>query len=120
MAREAGIEFSPAQFSGVLEAEIDEFSLKAFEALVRADEREEGQKWFDAVEWLTGCSECGMDSGCDCDSGTWNPPAAQREWVGLTDKEAMQICVDCGCLSEDWLVLLDAIEAKLKEKNSDL
>jgi hypothetical protein len=40
MAREAGIEFSPAQFSGVLEAEIDEFSLKDFEALVRADERE--------------------------------------------------------------------------------
>jgi len=40
MAREAGIKFSPAQFSGVLEAEIDEFSLKDFEALVRADERE--------------------------------------------------------------------------------
>ena len=41
MAREAGIEVSPAQFSGVLEAEIDEFSLKAFEDIVRADEREE-------------------------------------------------------------------------------
>jgi hypothetical protein len=27
-------------------------------------------------EWLTGCPECGMDSGCDCDSGAWNPPAA--------------------------------------------
>ena len=40
MAREAGMKFSAAQFSGVLEAEIDEFSLKAFEALVRADERE--------------------------------------------------------------------------------
>ena len=39
-AREAGIEFSPAQFSGVLEAEIDEFSLKVFEDIVRADERE--------------------------------------------------------------------------------
>ena len=39
MAREAGMKFSAAQFSGVLEAEIDEFSLKAFEALVRADER---------------------------------------------------------------------------------
>ena len=44
------------------------------------------------------------------------PP--QRTWVGLTDKEAMQICVDCGCMSEDWLTLLDAIEAKLKEKNT--
>jgi len=43
---------------------------------------------------------------------------AQRTWVGLTDEEAMQICVDCGCMSEDWLMLLDAIEAKLKEKNT--
>lgn len=25
-------------------------------------------------EWLTGCPECGMDSGCDCESGTHNPP----------------------------------------------
>jgi hypothetical protein len=43
MAREAGMKFSAAQFSGVLEAEIDEFSLKAFEALVRADEREKAK-----------------------------------------------------------------------------
>jgi uncharacterized protein YajQ (UPF0234 family) len=43
---------------------------------------------------------------------------AARPWVKLTDEEAMQICVDCGCMSEDWLVLLDAIEAKLKEKNT--
>jgi predicted RNA binding protein with dsRBD fold (UPF0201 family) len=42
----------------------------------------------------------------------------RRTWVGLTDMEAMQICEDCGCLSEDWLVLLEAIEAKLKEKNT--
>ena len=42
----------------------------------------------------------------------------QRTWIGLTDEEAFQICVDCGCLSADWLTLLDAIEAKLKEKNT--
>jgi hypothetical protein len=30
-------------------------------------------------EWLTGCPECGMDSGCDCDSGTWNPPAQSAD-----------------------------------------
>jgi len=47
-----------------------------------------------------------------------NLPPAQRTWVSLTDEEAFQICVDCGCLSEDWLTLLDAIEAKLKEKNN--
>jgi hypothetical protein len=44
------------------------------------------------------------------------PP--QRTWVGLTDEEAMQICIDCGCMSEDWLMLLDAIEAKIKDKNT--
>jgi hypothetical protein len=44
MAREAGMKFSAAQFSGVLEAEIDEFSLKVFEALVRADQ-DEKYKW---------------------------------------------------------------------------
>ena len=26
------------------------------------------------LEWLTGCPECGMDAGCDCDSGTENEP----------------------------------------------
>jgi len=48
----------------------------------------------------------------------YTSPPPQRTWVGLTDEEAMQVCVDCGCLSEDWLTLLDAIEAKLKEKNN--
>jgi hypothetical protein len=48
----------------------------------------------------------------------YTSPPAQRTWVGLTDKEAFQICVDCGCLSEDWLTLLDAIEAKLRSKNT--
>ena len=42
----------------------------------------------------------------------------QRTWVGLTDEEAFQICVDCGCLGADWLTLLYVIEAKLKEKNN--
>lgn len=45
------------------------------------------------------------------------PRVAKERWIGLTDEEAFQICVDCGCLSEDWLTFLDAIEAKLKEKN---
>ena len=49
MAREAGMKFSAAQFSGVLEAEIDEFSLKAFEALVRADERSDAEGRFNAL-----------------------------------------------------------------------
>jgi hypothetical protein len=44
---------------------------KAITALRQLLERTEQEP----NEWLTGCPECGMDSGCDCDSGTWNPPA---------------------------------------------
>ena len=40
MTREAGINLTPAQFSGVLEDEVDEFKLEAFAALVAAAERE--------------------------------------------------------------------------------
>ena len=40
MAREAGIKFAPAQFSGVLEAEVSEYDLARFAALVAAAERE--------------------------------------------------------------------------------
>ena len=40
------------------------------------------------------------------------PP--QRTWVGLTGEEEMQIYIDCRGMRE----LLDAIEAKLKEKNT--
>jgi hypothetical protein len=42
------------------------------------------------------------------------PPAAQRQWVGLTDAEVMQT------MSGDWtsqFYFARAIEAKLKEKN---
>jgi hypothetical protein len=47
MAREAGDVV--ADFRGRETFSFDSYGLKAFEALVRADEREEGQKWFDAV-----------------------------------------------------------------------
>jgi hypothetical protein len=47
MAREAG--FPLAWISDSHGGVIRWKDLKAFEALVRADEREQGQKWFDAV-----------------------------------------------------------------------
>jgi hypothetical protein len=47
MAREAGID--AWWDSGSDWRETFNEHLKAFEALVRADEREQGQKWFDAV-----------------------------------------------------------------------
>ena len=42
---------------------------------------------------------------------------AQREWVGLTDDEQRDIAYsDINCW--DWGELMDAVEAKLKEKNT--
>jgi hypothetical protein len=44
------------------------------------------------------------------------PP--QREWVGLTDEEKKAICQEAA--NEDWtdLDVINATEAKLKEKNN--
>jgi hypothetical protein len=44
------------------------------------------------------------------------PPAAKRQWVGLTDEEKRQIFVREGY--QGWLDYINAIEAKLKEKNT--
>jgi hypothetical protein len=45
------------------------------------------------------------------------PPAAQRQWVGLTDEEHTQIAIDSGCMSADWVFYGAAVERKVKEKN---
>jgi hypothetical protein len=58
-------------------------------------------------EWLTGCPSCGMDGGCDCDDGTYNPP--RREWRGLTEEEIKDYKL-CGLVRD--------VEAKLKERNA--
>lgn len=71
------------------------------------------------VEWLTGCPECGMDGGCDCGSGTWNPH--NREWQGLTDEEMKNALVSVDAetkrLPPGFRDFARAIEALLKEKN---
>lgn len=76
----------------------------------------------DPDEWLTGCPECGMDSGCDCDSGTWNPPATQRQWVGLTEQDIGKACGFAEHTTDSTRFALKAIsraiEAKLKELNT--
>ena len=45
------------------------------------------------AEWLTGCPTCGMDAGCDCDTGTWNPPQPAQEPY---DQTALELCNVCG------------------------
>lgn len=42
----------------------------------------------------------------------------KREWQGLTDEEHMQIAVDVGCMSSDWLFYGAAVERALKNKNT--
>jgi hypothetical protein len=41
--------------------------------------------------------------------------ASQRQWVGLTRNEAMEIINSLA--GQDWIYAVDAIESKLKEKN---
>jgi hypothetical protein len=53
--------------------------------------------------------------------GDTTPPAAQRQWVGLTDEERNKLWRDVvkwGDPSHDDVDLIKAIEAKLKEKNT--
>lgn len=40
-----------------------------------------------------------------------------RPWVGLTKWEREAIAVECGAVSADWLVFMEAVERALREKN---
>jgi hypothetical protein len=42
----------------------------------------------------------------------------QRTWVGLTEWEREAIAHECGAMSADWLVFMEAVEKALKEKNT--
>ena len=44
------------------------------------------------------------------------PP--QREFVGLTDDEQVEVAWSCGAMSADWLDFARAIESKLRGKNT--
>jgi hypothetical protein len=51
-------------------------------------------------------------------AGIGNPPAAQRQWVNLTDDEIQAIAFTAVSENWDWLRFARAIEAKLREKNN--
>lgn len=40
-----------------------------------------------------------------------------KKWIGLTEQEHIQLAIDCGCLSSDWVFYGAAIERKLRDKN---
>lgn len=127
------LEIISPQFPPLVYTETDRKRDEASTALRQLLEQQEPN------EWLTGCPECGMDSGCDCDSGTWNPPAqsadhadeltiaymsgvhtgkkiSKREWVGLTDDEFNEL-YDAYEKSNGIGALMQRVEAKLREKN---
>jgi hypothetical protein len=53
-----------------------------------------------------------------CIDSITTPPAAQRQWVGLTDEEIEKACVPLGAAMLSFTEVARAIEAKLKEKNT--
>ena len=60
-----------------------------------------------------------LDNGQDgCTVPLYTPPPAQRTWVGLTDEQREAIAK--GWRGRNWTVgnIIDAVEAKLKEKNA--
>ena len=133
MAREAGYMRTVHGGAEISMASMD--CLKAFEALVRADERAlatpvQEPVAFEAFNaWMHDNLPVGTVIG---HSGWWagkiydrfikntTPPAAQRQWVGLTDEEAKKAFAEHNCdISKDLAgILARAIEAKLKEKNT--
>ena len=107
-----------------LPAEID----TAMDALHQAIEQAEKQ-----VAYTTGhCKEKAQPNGCQlhnlhcgypaCDRKAVATPQPQREWVGLTDEEIMEMLDygQYGRVPQYARNFVDAIEAKLKEKNHDV
>ena len=66
-------------------------------------------------EYSVGYSE-GYQAGWNAAIET-TPPAAQRQWVGLTDEEMYLNCPNW-LSQEQCKVWIQQIEAKLKEKNT--
>ena len=71
-------------------------------------------KWLNEYTYL---DRGGPDCPEECEPLYTSPPAAQRQWVGLTDEERGQ-AINANFGNGLWHMAKD-IEAKLKEKNSD-
>jgi hypothetical protein len=121
-------ELSKGENAICLPAEIDG-AMDALRTAIEAAEKQEavaqiialGQYEFPGLEWLS------ADHSFRAPIGTLlyaAPPAAQRQWVGLTDDEIFSVLGNLqkkynGPPTEDSRVVFAlAIEAKLKEKNT--
>ena len=117
-----------ARKAGFVDYELDDGTTNAFDkrykTFAKLVAKKEREKILFAIKELRGRSQEPVawmnDMGTHIDlnvSGRGmplytNPP--QRAWVGLTDEEAIQMHMDCNSVSE----LFDAIESKLKYKNT--
>lgn len=78
-----------------------------------------------AIEQAENEYERGVKAGREQERAMWElarigqefEQAEKREWVGLTDDERMQLAVKTGAMSAEWLPFMEAVEAKLKNKN---
>lgn len=78
--------------------------------------QEELKLVLEALKWCHGGEPCGTAEAI----AVVEKALAQRTWVGLTDEERKNIMIECESTG-DWaweLKAAQAIEAKLKEKNS--
>ena len=48
----------------------------------------------------------------------YTTPPQRKQWIGLTQQEHIEIAVECGCMSSDWVFYGSTVERILKEKNS--
>ena len=75
---------------------------------------------------MSQCPKCGLQMGlhhsvlpgCTCGTSapfTYPIQPQKRQWVGLSRNEAMEIVNSL--VGQDWMYAVNAIEAKLKEKN---
>jgi hypothetical protein len=85
-------------------------------------DRELMQQALDVIEAAIKAGDWQVDGACDPDYVLEALRARlaqpERKWQGLTDEEQAQVAWSCGAMSADWLEFAQAIEAKLKEKNS--
>jgi len=108
MAREAGADIGTSGRWLITQAELEQLV-----ALVRADER--AAQPAQPAQKPDIYPEEARDMGLEALAYYTTPPAAQRPWVGLTDEQRTEIRREHYART---LPLMDAVEAKLKEKNT--
>jgi hypothetical protein len=105
-ARELGLDYEPAPVQPVADQAFLERVLAAMEGVIDVADRATDE--FDALR------SCVVDLTVMLHT----PPAAQRQWVGLTDEEIEQGCKESWVTEQAFQSAVWWAEAKLKEKNT--